>query len=45
MERKGILVVCDKGKKGGGKRETERKAILGRRGKTARCRRETEKVT
>jgi hypothetical protein len=45
METKGILIVCDKGRKGGGRRETKRQAILERRGKTARGIRETEKVT
>jgi hypothetical protein len=45
MERKVMLTVCNKGTKGGGKRKTKRQAVLEKRGKTVKDRREIEKPT
>jgi hypothetical protein len=45
MERKGMLTVCNKGMKSGGKRKNKRQAVLKKRGKTVKDRREIEKLT
>ncbi len=38
-----MLIVCGKGKKGGGKRETKRQAVLEKRGKLQEGRKTNEK--